>query len=203
MCVLERAFGQLEHKPSRDGRVGAQAFEAGEARDGEIGLTFLAQGSGRFRQFANLWCHGALIPYSHLRFSRRDFFACAVARDCDGAPARHLIEPLPGRALTFDTLKNWFRRFVEVRDEEGAERVIVTAAQTGATPQQMTELLLSAATDHRYIQIGHTADFANKAIEAWQQVGALDSHDDVPLHSAILASLTPSFVNAISPSISP
>ncbi len=117
----------------------------------------------------------------------------AVARDCDGAPARHMIEPLPGATLDLPTLKRWFRRFVEVRDEEGAERCIVTAVQMGMSPAQMTDLLFSAATDHHFIQIGHTADFANKAIEAWQII-------DLPsfgnLAGLLLASLAPSFANA-------
>jgi nitrite reductase/ring-hydroxylating ferredoxin subunit len=139
-----------------------------------------------------------LLPYLGEEDGARALYhgLSAVARDCDGAPARHLIEPLPGGSPAFSTLQNWFRRFVEVRDEEGAERVLVTAAQRGATPAQMTVLLFSAATDHRFIQIGHTADFANKAIEAWQQSGAWQTADRLPLHVPLLASLAPSFVNA-------
>lgn len=116
----------------------------------------------------------------------------AVARDCDGTPARHVIEPLPGRSVGVETLTQWYRRFVEVRDEEGAERCIVTALAAGATPAQMTNLLFSAASDHRFLQIGHTADFANKAIEAWQHVRAAETLDIAP----VLASLAPSFAGA-------
>ena len=36
----------------------------------------------------------------------------------------------------------------------------------GPTPQQMADMLFAAVTDHRYIQIGHPADFTNKAFEA-------------------------------------
>jgi hypothetical protein len=35
----------------------------------------------------------------------------------------------------------------------------------------MAEILFTAVTDHRYIQIGHTADFTNKALEALDLVG--------------------------------
>ena len=139
-----------------------------------------------------------LLPYLDEEDRARALYhgLSAVARDCDGAPARHVIEPLPGGAPSISTLQNWFRRFVEVRDEEGAERVIVTAAQRGASPAQMTELLFSAATDHRFLQIGHTADFANKAIEAWQLAESRQTADGLPLHMPVLASLAPSFANA-------
>ena len=139
-----------------------------------------------------------LLPYLDEEDRARALYhgLSAVARDCDGAPARHIIEPLPGGAPSIGTLQNWFRRFVEVRDEEGAERVIVTAVQLGASPAQMTELLFSAATDHRFLQIGHTADFSNKAIEAWQLAGSRQTADGLPLHMPVLASLSPSFANA-------
>ena len=90
------------------------------------------------------------------------------------------------------TLKSWLRRFVEVRDEEGAERCIVTAATMGASPSQISDLLFSAATDHRYIQIGHSADFSNKALEAWERLGGVQAE----LPSYMLASLAPSYANA-------
>ncbi len=69
------------------------------------------------------------------------------------------------------TLKQWFRQFIEVRDAEGAERCIVSAVRAGATSQQMADMLFAAATDHRYLQIGHVADFTNKALEALDLAG--------------------------------
>jgi hypothetical protein len=35
----------------------------------------------------------------------------------------------------------------------------------------MAEMLFAAATDHRYIQIGHVVDFTNKALEALDRAG--------------------------------
>jgi nitrite reductase/ring-hydroxylating ferredoxin subunit len=144
-----------------------------------------------------------LLPFLDAEDQARALYhgLSAVARDCDGAPARHAIEPLPVSSLAKGLepsqgsiqLKQWFRRFVEVRDEEGAERCIVTATQLGATPAQMTDMLMSAATDHRYMQIGHTADFSNKAIEAWQQIDPKGFENPSGL---ILASLAPSFADA-------
>jgi len=90
----------------------------------------------------------------------------AVAVDCDGEPPRFGLRPLPGAPPDLATMKGWFRRFVEVRDEEGAERCIVTAVRIGATHRQLADMLFAASTDHRYIQTGHALDFTNKAFEA-------------------------------------
>jgi len=95
----------------------------------------------------------------------------AVARDSDGAPPRFLLEPLPDAGADVPTLKRWFRRFVEVRDAEGAERCIVSAIRSGADDRTMADMLFAAATDHRYIDIGHPLDFTNKAFEALDAAG--------------------------------
>src|SRR5919199_3382556 len=95
----------------------------------------------------------------------------AVARDCAGEPPRFVVRPLPGGTTDVATLKLWFRRFVEVRDSEGAERCIVSAVRAGADPGQMADMLFAAATDHRYLDVGHVLDFTNKAFEALDLAG--------------------------------
>ncbi|KAA3664559.1 MAG: Rieske (2Fe-2S) protein [Chloroflexi bacterium] len=95
----------------------------------------------------------------------------AVSRDSFQHPPRFPIRPLPGNTTDTHTLKRWFRQFIEVRDAEGAERCIVSAIRAGATDRQMADMLFTAVTDHRYIQIGHPADFTNKAFEALDIAG--------------------------------
>lgn len=95
----------------------------------------------------------------------------AVARDIEGMAPYFTIDPLPGPTANLATLKQWFRQFVEVRDNEGAERCLATAIQNGANAQTISDMLFTAATDHRYLTIGHVADFTNKALEALEQVG--------------------------------
>ncbi|HLW60959.1 MAG TPA: Rieske (2Fe-2S) protein, partial [bacterium] len=95
----------------------------------------------------------------------------AVARDCDGAPPRFDLRPLPGSTLEPAALKRWLRQFVEVRDAEGAERCVVSAVRAGCDHQRMADMLFAAATDHRFIQIGHVLDFTNKAFEALDEAG--------------------------------
>lgn len=107
----------------------------------------------------------------------------AVSRDSAGEPPRFSLRPLPTETVDLATLKVWFRRFVEVRDSEGAERCIVSAVRTGADPAQMGDLLFSAATDHRYLDSGHVLDFTNKALEALDIAGW--SHAEVVLSSLV------------------
>src|SRR5262245_19985512 len=113
----------------------------------------------------------------------------AVAADCDGVAPRFAVRPLPGQTADLATLARWFRQFVEVRDAEGAERCIVSAIRTGADARQMADLLLSAATDHRYIDVGHRVDFTNKAFEALEHAGW-------DLAEPVLSSLAAGFASA-------
>jgi hypothetical protein len=69
------------------------------------------------------------------------------------------------------TLKRWFREFIAVRDDEGAERCVISAVRAGASPQQMADMLFTAVTDFRFINTGHPADFTNKAFEALDLAG--------------------------------
>ena len=41
----------------------------------------------------------------------------------------------------------------------------------GADSRQMADMLFAAATDHRYLDIGHPLDFTNKALEALDVAG--------------------------------
>ncbi len=113
----------------------------------------------------------------------------AVARDCAGSPPHFGVRPLPSEATDLTTLKRWFRQFIEVRDAEGAERCVISAVRGGATEQQMADMLFAAVTDHRYIDIGHPADFTNKAFEALDIVGWGQAE-------AVLTSLVAGYANA-------
>src|SRR5437588_11126341 len=95
----------------------------------------------------------------------------AVAADSFGMAPRFAVSPLPNADADIAPLKRWFRRFVEVRDGEGAERCIVSAVRGGASPAELADLLFAAATDHRFIRGGHVLDFTNKALEALDIAG--------------------------------
>ncbi len=95
-----------------------------------------------------------------------------VAQETADMAPRFPIRPLPaGSGADLATFKRWFRQFVAVRDDEGAERCVVSALQAGASPAQMADLFFTAVTDFRYIDVGHPADFTNKAFEALDIAG--------------------------------
>ena len=94
-----------------------------------------------------------------------------VASDCDGEPPRFPVRPLPGNKADSAQLKRWFRQFIEVRDSEGAERCIASAVRDRCDRAAIADMLFAAATDHRYLTIGHALDFTNKALESLDLAG--------------------------------
>jgi len=94
-----------------------------------------------------------------------------VAGDCADRPPKFEQAEFETREVPFERLKSWFRENVEVRDADGAERVLRTAVATGCTPEQLTEMVAAAATDHRYLDAGHRFDHFNKATEALDLIG--------------------------------
>ncbi len=136
-------------------------------------------------------CMNNLLPYLDADDRPRALYhgLSAVARECAGSPARFQVRPLPTTPTDLSTLTRWFRQFVEVRDAEGAERCIVSAIRAGANQQQMAGMLFAAATDHRYIDIGHPVDFTAKAFEALDTAGWQRAE-------LVLTSLAPGYASA-------
>ena len=130
------------------------------------------RGGGWFRGLTTLTCLMNLLP----RLDEPDRPAALyhgladVAADSAGEPPHFRLDPLPGQAHQ-SQLARWFRGFIEVRDAEGAERALVSAARGGASPLELADMLFAAATDHRYLDGGHTLDFVNKALEALDVAG--------------------------------
>ncbi|WP_254273842.1 Rieske (2Fe-2S) protein [Haloarcula marina] len=93
-----------------------------------------------------------------------------VAADCAGEPPRFDQYELRNDDLSKARLKSWFRETCEVRDGDGAERCLRTAAAV-LPPEDVVEILLAAATDHLYMNASHTLDFVNKAVETLDHVG--------------------------------
>ncbi len=94
-----------------------------------------------------------------------------VASECAGKPPRFLVDPLPTLDVKPETLKDWFRSFIEVRDDEGAERALRTAIDIGAPQREIADMVFAATTDRLYLDSGHTLDFCNKAFELLDHIG--------------------------------
>ncbi len=159
----------------------------------QIGLSFgvRSRRDGWSMGLTILTCAVNLHPSLHATDRPRALYhgLSAVAEDCNGQPPRVPMEPLPGTSTDLKTLKRWFRRSVEVRDAEGAERCLITAIRGGGDPTQIADILFAAATDHRYLSTGHVLDFTNKALEALDRVGWEQAE-------AVLPSLVPNYATA-------
>ncbi|MEH1858216.1 MAG: Rieske (2Fe-2S) protein [Nostoc sp.] len=136
-------------------------------------------------------CMMNLLPYLDVEDRPRALFhgLSAVANDSAGAPPEFVVHPLPNAKVDFATLKNWFRQFIQVRDTEAAQRCLVSAVRSGANSKQIADMLFCAATDRRYLDVGHTVDFINKALEALDTIAWQAAE-------SILASLVSGLANA-------
>ena len=94
-----------------------------------------------------------------------------VASECAGRPPRFLVDPLPTGETRPEVFKDWFRSFIEVRDDEGAERSLRTAIDLGISQREIADMVFAAATDRIYLDAGHILDFCNKAFEILDHIG--------------------------------
>jgi nitrite reductase/ring-hydroxylating ferredoxin subunit len=147
--------------------AGVEAFRAG------LDFGVRRRGGGWFRGLTTLTCFMNLVPRLEPgdRATALYHGLADVALDSAGQPPRLPLEPLPTTGTPPAQLARWFRRFVEVRDAEGAERALISAVRADAPPAQLADMLFAAATDHRYLDGGHTLDFVNKALEALDVAG--------------------------------
>jgi len=183
--VIGKAVIQLHEGAEAAGAI--EAFRIGL----EFGVRYRQAGWGQGLTMHT--CMVNLLPHLDPEHRPRALYLglSAVARDTFGNPPRFPVRPLPAAPTDVTTLKRWFRQFIEVRDEEGAERCIVSAIRGGAGLTQLADMLFAAATDHRYIQIGHVADFTNKSLEALAIAGW-----EPELAELALTSLVSGYANA-------
>ncbi len=140
-----------------------------------IGLEFgtLYRGMDWGRGLTTLGCAINLVPWLDEDDRPLVLFhgLSDVASDTAGMSPRFNPRPLPNDETDIPTLKEWFRQFVEVRDAQAGERAIVSALRAGADDVQIADMLFTAATDHRYLDAGHTLDFINKALTSVDLAG--------------------------------
>ena len=112
-----------------------------------------------------------------------------VARSVQGEPPDFDIVALDTDEDRPEQFRAWFRRFSEVRSRDAAERCLRTAAAAGLDEQQLADLVFAASTDHTFMDVGHTLDFANKACELLDAIGWDEAPD-------ILSSVIPTITGA-------
>ena len=155
--------------------LGMQAAGAGYGKPvrigTEFGTTYSANGWGAAMSI--LTCTANILPLLHEDDRPRALYQGLrhVARECAGKAPRFSVEPLPTGETRPEVFTRWFRNFIDVRDDEGAERCLITAIDLGLSKDDIAGMIFAAATDHIYIDAGHVVDFANKAFELLDHLG--------------------------------
>ncbi len=103
-----------------------------------------------------------------------------VARDTAGQPPDFDLEPLETEEARPEVYRTWFRRFIETRSTDPAERTLRTAIGLGHSPEQVADMIFAACTDHLFLAEGHALDFANKACELLDHIGWEHAHAVLP-----------------------
>jgi nitrite reductase/ring-hydroxylating ferredoxin subunit len=137
----------------------------------QFGTTYSANGWGAAMSI--LTCTANILSKLHEEDRPRALYQglLHVGRECAGKAPRFAVEPLPTGETRPDVFVRWFRDFIDVRDEEGAERCLITAIALGLPRDVIAHMIFAAATDHIYLDAGHVVDFANKAFELLDHLG--------------------------------
>ena len=137
----------------------------------EFGTAYSANGWGAAMSI--LTCTANILPLLYEDDRPRALYQGLrhVARECAGKAPRFSVEPLPTGETRPEVFSRWFRNFIDVRDDEGAERCLITAIELGHSRDDIAGMIFAAATDHIYLDAGHVVDFANKAFELLDHLG--------------------------------
>jgi len=141
-------------------------------RAAELNLFFAENGVSN--GLVGLACVTNLLP--HLSEDDRPLALIHGVRSAAGpvgeGPPRRTHLPLPeAEGLDFPRLKRYYRALLDDREAEGAERCLRTAVAQGLAPEAVAEMCIAAATDHFFLNGGHTLDFINKAFELADALG--------------------------------
>jgi nitrite reductase/ring-hydroxylating ferredoxin subunit len=201
LMIAKTIIAMLDDDNSRDREDGNEKDNDGLLNAFRVGLDFGSsyKQSGWGQGLTTHTCMMNIVPYLDTEDRPYALYhgLSAVAQDCASMPPRFKMSPLPEPWPDLFTLKRWFRQFIESRDGQAAERCIVTAVRLGANSSQISDILFAAATDHRYLDVGHVLDFTNKALEALDTAGWDDNNDNnTDLIESVLSSLVSGYANA-------
>ena len=82
-----------------------------------------------------------------------------------------LGRPVAHRGDSSEVFAGWFRNFIDVRDEEGAERCLITAIELGISRQDIADMISPPPLTTYTWTAWHVVDFANKAFELLDHLG--------------------------------
>ena len=85
--------------------------------------------------------------------------------------------PRAGEKHDLETLKRWFRYFIDKRHGGAAERILLTLKDRGYSKLVVADFVFTAATDFYFTGDGHALDFANKMFEALDYIEWEGAHE--------------------------
>ena len=137
----------------------------------EFGTQYREAGWGR--GLTTLGVMANLVEHVRPEDRRRALYTglTEVADNSAGEPPFFEQDPLGAKNVSTERLNQWFRDNIEVRDSDGAERVLRAAIRADLDESEIAAMLFGAATDHLYLDTGHRLDFINKAFETLDHVG--------------------------------
>ena len=103
-----------------------------------------------------------------------------VARSTANQPPNFDLAPLETELRDPERYLEWFRRFVETRSTQAAERTLRSAIHLDLPREAVAEMVFAACTDHLFLDTGHTLDFANKAFELVGHIGWEHAEEVLP-----------------------
>jgi nitrite reductase/ring-hydroxylating ferredoxin subunit len=107
-----------------------------------------------------------------------------LSNDTRNHAPRFALGPLGDGQAEPDRLISWYRRFIDTRSSDAAERALATAI-ANAGVDVAGRALVAAATDHVFLDEGHVIDFTNKAFEVLEHVGPSDADAAVVLPTLV------------------
>ena len=160
LVIAKSVFGLLDV-----GQAGGDVVETGL----DFGTRYRDQGWGA--GLTTLVAMANLLPHLEPDDRARALIhgLAYVARDTAGRPPRFPVGALESSDVPSDRLAVWYRRFIDTRSSDAAERTLETALHNDL--DDVERMMFAAATDHVFIDEGHTIDFTNKAFESLAHVG--------------------------------
>ena len=141
------------------------AHKSGEGWSSGVAILTLA---------ANLW--DDVDPKDHNLFLVHGLSQISRRTSGSSRPYRAAF-PTTSEEHDLETLKRWFRYFVDKRHGGAAERILLTLNDRGYDKSVIADFVFTAATDYYFTGDGHAMDFANKMFEALDYVEWDGAHE--------------------------
>ena len=104
-----------------------------------------------------------------------------VAANCDSQPLRHSPGSLSGESFDEKRLSRWMFHWAKVRHNDGAERTLLAALDSGLTREALNRLIFGPLQERVYADGGHALDLSNKAFELLDLIGWEHAAEIFPL----------------------